>query len=570
MPTQGALIQLKAGLHENYVAIENKDLNTIYFCTDTQQMFIGETEYTRPVISGTELPTIDSPVNTLFYHTTEKALYSNIGGKWAKVSNDYTHPTSTAAGTFGEGDKTAKFGGTLKVPYLIVDGQGHVTGASSSTVTLPSETTLSKGTDTTKTGTIATDRTFQAVTGYSVSGHKITAEVTTYTLPEDKDTTYTFGTGSADGAISVTPKGGTATDVKVKGLGGAAYKSVVTAIDNSASLPTSAAVQTAINTAISGVTQFDVQVVDELPTTGKKGVIYLVKHEHASGDTYDEYIWNTAATTPAFEKIGNTDIDLSAYMKTADADAKFIPKVTGETGEVAKFKSDGTIESTGFTLGKSVPADAKFTDTVYSHPAGSAASKALGLYKISTDATSHVNSVSAVEKDDITALGIPAQDTTYGAEKGIALTDGKFGHSNAAITANTTGINTDKTLAWGSAITLKSVKHDAYGHVTGTNDFTITMPANPNTDSKVKQNNITANTAYPVILSGGTGAAGTFTGEVNKATTLTYNPAQGTLTVPKIEGIASKATADADGNDIKETYATKAEVTAAALVWGSF
>ena len=49
----------------------------------------------------------------------------------------------------------------------------------------------------------------------------------------------------------------------------------------------------------------------------------------------------------------------------------------------------------------------------YSHPAGSAASKAEGLYKISTDAQSHVASVAAVTKSDITALGIPAQDTTY-------------------------------------------------------------------------------------------------------------------------------------------------------------
>lgn len=49
----------------------------------------------------------------------------------------------------------------------------------------------------------------------------------------------------------------------------------------------------------------------------------------------------------------------------------------------------------------------------YTHPAGSAVSKSLGLYKISTDSTSHVQSVSPVTKSDITSLGIPAQDTTY-------------------------------------------------------------------------------------------------------------------------------------------------------------
>lgn len=50
----------------------------------------------------------------------------------------------------------------------------------------------------------------------------------------------------------------------------------------------------------------------------------------------------------------------------------------------------------------------------YIHPAGSAPSKASGFYKFSTDSTSHVASVTAVAKSDITALGIPGQDTTYG------------------------------------------------------------------------------------------------------------------------------------------------------------
>lgn len=45
------------------------------------------------------------------------------------------------------------------------------------------------------------------------------------------------------------------------------------------------------------------------------------------------------------------------------------------------------------------------------HNAGSAASKSSGLYKFSTDAYSHVSSVTSVTKADITALGIPGSDT---------------------------------------------------------------------------------------------------------------------------------------------------------------
>ena len=47
----------------------------------------------------------------------------------------------------------------------------------------------------------------------------------------------------------------------------------------------------------------------------------------------------------------------------------------------------------------------------YVHPTYTAHSS--GLYKITVDATGHVSSVTLVTKDDITALGIPAQDTVY-------------------------------------------------------------------------------------------------------------------------------------------------------------
>lgn len=58
----------------------------------------------------------------------------------------------------------------------------------------------------------------------------------------------------------------------------------------------------------------------------------------------------------------------------------------------------------------------------YVHPAGSAPSKASGFYKFSTDSTSHVAGVTAVTKADITALGIPAQNTntTYTFANGSA------------------------------------------------------------------------------------------------------------------------------------------------------
>ena len=50
-------------------------------------------------------------------------------------------------------------------------------------------------------------------------------------------------------------------------------------------------------------------------------------------------------------------------------------------------------------------------DTVYTHPNYTA--RGTGLYKIAVDALGHVSSVAGVTKSDITSLGIPGQDTVY-------------------------------------------------------------------------------------------------------------------------------------------------------------
>ena len=50
-------------------------------------------------------------------------------------------------------------------------------------------------------------------------------------------------------------------------------------------------------------------------------------------------------------------------------------------------------------------------DTVYTHP--SYAPREAGLYKVTVDSTGHVSNAVVVAKSDITSLGIPAQDTIY-------------------------------------------------------------------------------------------------------------------------------------------------------------
>lgn len=109
----------------------------------------------------------------------------------------------------------------------------------------------------------------------------------------------------------------TAAQVKatVEGYGYQTAAQVNTAITGKG-YQTSAQVQAAINESLSGITGIDIQVVESLPTTGVKGVIYLVAHAHGDKDNYDEYVW--VATKKAYEKIGNTDIDLSGYVQKTD------------------------------------------------------------------------------------------------------------------------------------------------------------------------------------------------------------------------------------------------------------
>jgi hypothetical protein len=90
--------------------------------------------------------------------------------------------------------------------------------------------------------------------------------------------------------------------------------------------------------------------------------------------------------------------------------------------------------------------DVNGTDvTVYTHPAHAA--KKAGLYKVTVDAEGHVSAAEAVTKQDITGLGIPAQDTTY--QKATAAADGLMSKEHFSkvegIAANATKVEASAT-----------------------------------------------------------------------------------------------------------------------------
>lgn len=106
----------------------------------------------------------------------------------------------------------------------------------------------------------------------------------------------------------------TLTDGKITGSTKITVPTNNNQLTNGAGYQTASDVSTAIATAVAGITSFEYEVVQSLPAEGEAGIIYLVAHSHGTGDSYDEYIW----VSNAFEKIGNTDIDLSGYVLSTD------------------------------------------------------------------------------------------------------------------------------------------------------------------------------------------------------------------------------------------------------------
>lgn len=113
--------------------------------------------------------------------------------------------------------------------------------------------------------------------------------------------------------------------------------------------------------------------------------------------TGEKYTWNAKT---------NTRVKGNAETSYRTGDVNLTP---ANIGAAASDHSHTTVN--GHTVNADVPSDAKFTDTIYTHPSYTA--KSSGLYKVTVDSTGHVSGTAAVAKADITALGIPAQDTTY-------------------------------------------------------------------------------------------------------------------------------------------------------------
>ena len=260
-------------------------------------------------------------LSTNDYTTAEKTKLSGI----AEVANKYVHPSYTAQKS-----------GLYKVT---VDAAGHVSGA----------TAVAKA-DITGLGIPAQDTTYSNMAPATASAAGKSGLVPapaagkqasflrgdgTWVVPEN--TTYADATTSTHGLMSVNDKkkldaiaSGAQVNkietVKVNGTALTPDSSKAVNVDLSA-YAKSDAVNSQIATAVSGITQIDYTVVDSLPSTGKKGVIYLVANSGTGTNIYDEYIYINSK----FEKLGSREMDLSSYAKKTDIPTK-VSSLTNDSG----------------------------------------------------------------------------------------------------------------------------------------------------------------------------------------------------------------------------------------------
>lgn len=157
----------------------------------------------------------------------------------------------------------------------------------------------------------------------------------------------------------------------------------VSELSNDSQFQTNSEVAQAIQTAIAATGHASFKKVDAVPDaeSAEDNVLYLVMNNKTKH--YDIY----AKVESEVVLLDDTTVDLTNYVEKEEGKGLSTNDYTTEDKEKLAGLNN------------------------YTHP--SYTEQTSGLYKVTVDATGHVSAVEAVTKSDITALGIPAQDTTY-------------------------------------------------------------------------------------------------------------------------------------------------------------
>lgn len=201
---------------------------------------------------------------------------------------------------------------------------------------------------------------------------------------------------------------------------------------NDSTFQTSAQVVAAINTAISKSGHASFQKVDAVPKVdaAQENILYLVMN--TTTKHYDIYAKIKGdGDSYTMELLDDTTVDLSGK----------VDKVAGKGLSTNDYTTAEKTKLAGIAAGANK----------YVHPSHTAATS--GLYKITVDALGHVTAVTAVTKNDITALGIPGTNTTYGLASATAnglMSKEHYAKLNGMVFATDTEVDAMLTEVFGS------------------------------------------------------------------------------------------------------------------------
>ena len=144
-------------------------------------------------------------------------------------------------------------------------------------------------------------------------------------------------------------------------------------------------------------------------------------------------VWTGDPSSTSTNDYTDVAVTITAYEQSSvqKAEALNLSAAVGSTNKPVYFKADGKPYAISYTIDKSVPSDAKFTDT------------------------------------------------TYTAGSGLTLDGTQFKHSNSITAGTVSDGGSTRTLAFGGTFKIPSVTYDAQGHISSTTTITLTMPAAP-------------------------------------------------------------------------------------------
>lgn len=96
-----------------------------------------------------------------------------------------------------------------------------------------------------------------------------------------------------------------------------------------------------ITQAVSGIKSFEAQVVEQLPESGKNGILYLVANKSEDEQNiYDEFLW----VNGKYEHLGNRKIDLSQYALKTEIPTK-VSQLANDSGFLTEVPSEYVTDS---------------------------------------------------------------------------------------------------------------------------------------------------------------------------------------------------------------------------------